>query len=418
MKETLAIENVGWLLPCTGSPRGALTDWQQLGLQGPSDLLIARQSARSGWCLEAIGHKGQYRDADRSIDLAGAGLCAGWIDAHTHVVFAGDRASEFNRRLAGESYAKIAAEGGGILHTMKATRAASVDELTEVAAPRIEQLHRWGAQVVEIKTGYGLNLDSELHLLESIGRLRRQFEGRVRLMATAMPAHAIPPERRDNPQRYIDEVCEEILPAMADSGVVLNFVDMFIEKGYFTVNHASQIARCADQLNLPIKAHIDEFVDLGGVPWAIEHGAVSVEHLLVTSPEHRAQLAQSDTVAVCLPLTSLFLREDYAQMRDMVDQGGVIAVATDCNPGSAMSTNLHLALQLSVLRGGLTPQEAIRAVTRGAAQALGGAQGALGWDGSLDIGGPFIATVFDLNHPDQLFYELGAPPRSVAYDWG
>ena len=271
----------------------------------------------------------------------------------------------------------------------------------------------WGARVVEIKTGYGLDLGSELRLLQAIEGLRDAWRGRIDVVATAMPAHAIPPERKSDPDRYVREVCDEILPAMASSGAKLDFVDVFIERGYFSVAQADAIAGRARELGLAIKAHVDEFEDVGGVPWAVDNGAVSVEHLLVTSAAHQRLLAESDTVAVCLPLTSLFLREDYAPMRQLIDLGGLVAIATDCNPGSAMSTNLHLAMQLAVLRGGLTPQEAIRAVTNAGAMALGGRGGPLQWDGSLRLGERFVATTLDVPHPDVLFYQLGSPPRAV-----
>lgn len=417
------ITGLDWLLPCTGEARGPVRDWLALGLRGPSELVVTRASASAPWTLAELGDPGTLDRAscDRVVDLREraqgqpVGLCAGWVDAHTHAVFAGDRAAEFNERLAGRSYADIAAAGGGILRTMRATRAASVDDLVAAARPRLDELQGWGARAVEIKTGYGLDPASEVRLLQAIGRLAARYAGELDVVATAMPAHAVPPELRATPERYVDQVCAEILPAMAASGVPCPFVDVFVERGYFDVAQAERVAAAGAALGMRLKAHVDEFADIGGVRWAVERGAVSVEHLLVTGADGVAALAASETVAVCLPLTSTFLREDFAPMRALVDAGCAVAVATDCNPGSAMSTNLHLALQLAVLGGRLTPQEALRAVTRGGAAALGGATGPLGWDGALRVGGRFVATALAVDGPDRLFYELGAPPR--ALDW-
>ncbi len=417
--ERLRLTGVGWLLTGDGPERGPVRDWHALGLRGPCELLLGRSprppaGVQAPWILASIADPGGFSatPTQRTVDLGGLGLTPAWVDAHTHAVFAGDRAAEFNQRLAGRSYAEIAAEGGGILRTMQATRAASVHELVAAATPRLREMMDWGCRVVEIKTGYGLDGASEVRLLRAIGRLAQQFAGALQIIATAMPAHAVPPEFKADPDRYVSVVCEEILPAMAAEGVPCPFVDVFVEGGYFNVAQADRIADAGAALGMALKAHVDEFADIGGVRWAVARGATSVEHLLVSGPAAIAALAASDTVAVCLPLTSVFLREGYAPMRAMVDAGCRVAVATDCNPGSAMSTNLHLAMQLAVLGGHLTPQEAMRGVTRGGAAALGGDAGPLAWDGRLRIGGAFRATALAIDGPDRLFYELGAPPRA------
>ncbi|MCO4760099.1 MAG: imidazolonepropionase [Myxococcales bacterium] len=413
--ERICLTGIDWLLTCDGPARLGLTDWQQLGLRGPSKLWLERDHGSAPWLLAAISDADQPGPwaAQRTVDLGGVGVTPGWVDAHTHAVFAGDRAAEFNQRLAGRSYAEIAAEGGGILRTMAATRSASVDELVASALPRLREMAAWGTAVVEIKTGYGLDLDSEVRLLQAIGQLQTQLAGELTIIATAMPAHAIPPNHRQAPDRYVDEVCEHILPAMAQTGVPCPFVDVFVEQGYFDVTQADRIADAAQRLGMALKAHVDEFVDTGGVSWAVKRGAVSVEHLLVTGDSGIKALAGSDTVAVCLPLTSVFLREGFAPMRQLVDAGCLVALATDCNPGSAMSTNLHLAMQMAVLGGHLTPQEAVRAVTLGGAAALGGKTGPLGWSGALVVGEPCHLTALSIGGPDRLFYELGSPPRAV-----
>ena len=393
-----------------GPVRGPLTDWSEVGLVEQLDLVVERDEAQ-GWTVSWMGE----RDAvdlpahDDVIDLQGRLLVPGLVDAHTHLVFAGDRSAEFSQRMAGRSYAEIAAEGGGILTTVGQTRQASAVELADIAAVRLAEMRAWGARVVEIKTGYGLELEAELRLLRAI-KILRQVEGdRTHLVATAMPAHAVPPEFAGDADGYLEEVCQRILPAMASESVRCKFVDIFIEQGYFGVEHAERLWQVARGLGFELKAHVDEFADIVAVPWAVAAGATSVEHLLATDDRSIAVLADSETVAVCLPLTSLFLREPYAPMRKLTDAGALLAVATDCNPGSAMSTNLLLAMQVAMLCGRLSPQECLRATTRCGALAL---RCPAGYDGRLGVGGPFIATLLEVGHPDDLFYELGAPPRA------
>ena len=413
--ERVRLTGIDWLLTGVGPARGPVRTWTDVGLRGACEVVVERAGPRAPWLLAQLGSADDAHGAavDRTCDLGGVGLMPGWVDAHTHAVFAGDRATEFNQRLAGRSYAEIAAEGGGILRTMRGTRQASVAELVASATPRLEEMAAWGTRVAEIKTGYGLDTASEVRLLEAIGQLADNFAGRLRIIATAMPGHAVPPEYKTDPDAYVTQVCATILPAMAASGVACPFVDVFVEEGYFDVPRAERIAAAGAALGMALKAHVDEFKDIGGVDWAVARGAVSVEHLLVTNDDAVATLAASDTVAVCLPLTSVFLREGFAPMRALIDAGCLVAVATDCNPGSAMSANLHLAMQMAVLGGHMTPQEAVRGVTVGGAAALGGAVGPLGWDGRLCVGAPFLATALAIDGPDRLFYELGAPPRAV-----
>ncbi len=389
--------------------RGPLSDWTELDLRRATDLVIRRSDG--GWTIDWIGPSGaaDRPAADAEVDLGGRLLLPGLVDAHTHVVFAGDRSGEFTRRMAGTSYADIAAEGGGILGTMARTRAATAEQLADAATERLLQMRAWGVRVVEIKTGYGLEVGAEVRLLDAIDLLQRRFADRMHVVATAMPAHAVPPEFAGDTDGYVAHVREAILPALAAKGHYCPFVDIFVEQGYFDLTQAAAVWQTARQLGFRLKAHVDEFADIGGIHWAIVAGAISVEHLLVASPESVRHLAISDTVAVCLPATSLYLREPFAPMRALVDEGALVAVATDCNPGSSMTTSLPLAMQLAVLGGRLSAQESLRAATRGGALALDCPGG---YDGRLRVGGPFVATLLDIEHPDTLFYELGAPPRA------
>ena len=397
------------IVTAQGPERGPLRQWAELGFLPRGEVIIARHGA--GWLTEWLGPAGDSaRPAyDAAIDLGGRLLLPGWIDCHTHAVFAGDRSHEFGERLAGRSYSEIAAAGGGILHTVAATRAAPLEALVEASAPRLAELAAWGVQVVEIKTGYGLDVATELKTLAAMARLQERFAGQLQLVATAMPAHAVAPEFAGRAEAYAAHVAAEILPALVQAELRPRFCDIFVERGFFDLAAAEVVWQGARRLGLRLKAHVDELSALGGLGWAVAHGAVSVEHLLCTDAFGVARLAASDTVAVCLPLTSLFLREPLAPLRALVDAGARVAVATDCNPGSAMTTNLPLAMQLAVLQGRLTPPEAVRSVTRNAALALGEPGGVRG---TIAEGAPWCATLLDLAHPDELFYALASPPRA------
>jgi len=406
------IRDIGVALTGARNERGPMRTWDELGLlrcaavvvEGPDE----QGKDRVAWIgPEAELPSGLSFDVTRSASRRT--LMPGFVDAHTHLVFGGDRSDEFVRRLAGATYQEIAAEGGGIRRTVRETRAATEDSLVASALARVDEMRRWGVRLIEIKTGYGLSVRDELRMLDVIEEVAHRRRGDVEIVATAMPLHAVPEELAGDAGAYVDRGVAEILPAMCAHGPRPRFFDVFIEKGYFDVDQATRAWTVAKASGLALKAHVDEFEAIGGLDWALAQGATSVEHLLATEGDALRRLAASDTVAVLLPATSYFLRERFAKARALVNAGALVALATDCNPGSSHTTNLPLAMHLAVMNAGLTPQEAIRAVTSGGARAIGNP---FGYRGPLAMGEPFVATFLDVAHPDDLFYNLGAPPMT------
>lgn len=313
---------------------------------------------------------------EQRLDVSGRVVMPGFVDPHTHAVWAGDRAAEFEQRLMGKSYLDILQAGGGILSTMRATRQASVQALADVTRPRLQRMFAHGATTIEVKTGYGLDTASELRMLEAL--LQLDQEGPFELVITFLGAHAVPPEFSGNPQGYTDLLCSEMLPAVAEWWQAhagqrpLPFVDVFCETGAFTLAQSRQIFEQASALGFPLKIHADEFDNLGGAALAAEFGAASADHLVATSLEDIRSLAQSDTVAVALPCTPFGLAEaHYTPAREILQAGGLLALATDINPGTAWCENMQFALALACRYMRLTPAQAIAAATINAAAAVG-----------------------------------------------
>ncbi|MGH9281773.1 MAG: imidazolonepropionase, partial [Acidimicrobiales bacterium] len=309
------------------------------------------------------------RDAVVRIDAGGRLVTPGLVDCHTHLVFAGNRAGEFEQRLAGASYEDIARRGGGILATVRATRAASDEELLDTAAGRLRHLAASGVTTVEVKSGYGLDLPTELRLL----RVARRLVGHagVRVRTTYLALHAVPPELRDRPDAYVDEVVGTMLPAVAAERLA-DAVDVFCETVAFTVEQCDRVLGVARQLGLAVKVHADQLTDGGGAALAARHRALSADHLEHASPEGVQALAAAGTVAVLLPGAALVLGETTAPPVAALRAAGVpTAVATDANPGTSPLLSLPLAMHLACLRFGLTPAEALAGATVHAAAALG-----------------------------------------------
>lgn len=300
-------------------------------------------------------------------DCQGGLVVPGLVDCHTHLCFGGWRSGEFEQRIEGASYQDIAAAGGGILGTVAATRAAGIGELVRKARKALDEMLALGITTVECKTGYGLDAANELKQLEVYRQLQALHS--IDLEVTFLGAHAVPPGSQEKREAWIREICEELIPDIADRGLA-KFCDAFVERGAYTTAEADRIFTSARRHGLGIKLHADQLSEGGGARLAARHGAVSAEHLEYISDEGIDALAEAGTVAVSLPLASLYLDEAWLPARRLIDAGVAVAVATDFNPGSAPSFHLPLAMTLACVKQAMTPQEVLQGVTRVAASAL------------------------------------------------
>ena len=341
-------------------------------------------------------------------DLAGAWVTPGLIDCHTHLVFAGTRADEYAQRLRGRSYEEIARAGGGILSTVRAVRAASEAQLFEESAPRLAALASEGVTTIEIKSGYGLTLADEAKMLRVARALGRAFPVTVR--TTLLAAHTLPPEFRGHADAYIDTIAREWLPALLGEGLV-DAVDIFCERIAFSVAQAERLFAAAHALGVPVKMHAEQLANLGGTLMATRYHALSCDHLEYAAEDEAAALAAAGSVAVLLPVAYYCLAEARQPPLAALRQArAAIAIASDCNPGSAPGTSLLLAMSMATRLFGLTAEEALQAVTRHAAQALGLA----GERGVLAAGQAADFVVWNVRSPAELSYWIGFNPRRTV----
>ena len=326
----------------------------------------------------AVGTTAELRASypnEPTLDASGCVLMPGFVDPHTHVIWGGDRANEFEMKMAGAKYLDILASGGGIISTVRATRTASIETLISQTRPRLLRMFSHGTTTVEAKTGYGLQTATELRLLKAL--LALDDETPLDLSFTFLGAHAIAPEFRDNPQGYTDLVCDTMLPMLKEwwethaPRLSLPFVDVFCENKAFDLKQSEQILRKAKDLGFPLKIHADEFDNIGGAALAAELGAVSADHLVKTSDEDIAALGRSDTVAVALPCTPFGLAEkEYTPAHKLIEAGAFLALATDCNPGTSWNESMQFAIALACRYMKLTPAQAIAASTINSAHAI------------------------------------------------
>jgi len=351
--------------------------------------------------------KSSYPD-EPTLDASQGVLMPGFVDPHTHLIWAGDRANEFEMKMSGTPYLEILAAGGGIISTVKATRTASIETLIAQTRPRLLRMFANGTTTAEAKSGYGLQTATELRLLKAL--LSLDDESPLELAITFRGAHAIPPEYKDNPQGYTDQVVNTMLPMLKEwwgthaPRLPLPFVDVFCETNAFSLEQSRQILTQARSLGFPLKIHADEFANLGGASLAVELGAVSADHLVKTSDADIQALAGSDTVAVALPCTPFGLAEhEYTPANKIIQAGALLALATDCNPGTSWNESMQIAIALACRYMKLTPAQAIAAATINAAHAIRRSDTI----GSIEVG----------KQADMLILSVG-DYRQVGYRYG
>ncbi len=393
------------LLTLAGGPqRGG--DLGNLGIIPDGAVLI------QGETIAAVGPSDELRARyphELAVSAAGRVVMPGFVDPHTHLVWAGDRAAEFEMRLQGKTYLEILAAGGGILSTVRATREASREDLLAQTRSRMHSLLRHGTTTAEAKTGYGLETAAELAQLAALYGL--DAEGPLEMAPTFLGAHAVPPEYKDRPDEFTELICAEMLPAVRDwmaaqqPGNPLPFVDVFCETGAFSLEQTRRILSVARDLGFPLKIHADEFDNLGGAALAAGLGAVSADHLVETGPVDIRALAGSDTVAVALPCTPFGLAQPrYTPAREILAAGGLLAIASDINPGTAWCESMQFVIALACRYLRLTPAQAIAAATINAAAAIRRADRI----GSLEPGKQADLLILSTGDYRHLGYRFGA----------
>ena len=398
MSFTLAIYNIGTLvtakghkLPATAgaASEAGIMENAAIGINGDTIMHVASSREVLDLC-----------DANTElIDAKGALVTPGLVDPHTHVVYAGDRAHEYDLKLQGVPYLEILKQGGGILSTVKQTREAGKESLTMQSKRRLQTMFRYGTTTAEAKTGYGLNTASELLQLEVIEELMKETP--LQLVATFMAAHALPPEYKDDREGYIKLICEEMLPLVEGRA---KYCDVFCEEGVFSVDESRLVLQAGLQHGLRPKIHADELAASGGSKLAAELGAISADHLLMTPHDAMEAMAAAGVIGVLLPATSFNLAQGhYAKAREMLQAGMALALASDANPGSCPTENMQLVLSLACLYLRLTPTEAIVAATINAAHAIGAADRV----GSIEVGKQADMVIFDAPSLAYLPYHFG-----------
>lgn len=330
---------------------------------------------KNAWLLikdDKISDFGKMEDlpnikTDKEIDATGQMVLPTWVDSHTHLVYAGNREQEFVDRINGLTYEEIANRGGGILNSAKKLQQTSEEDLYKETENRLKEIMQLGTGAVEIKSGYGLTTDAEIKMLRVIKKLKENYP--VSIKSNFLAAHALPPEFKGKRSAYIDKIIEEVLPKVAEENLA-DFIDIFCEKGYFSVEDTNRILNAGEKYNLRGKIHVNQFNAIGGIQAGVNHHALSVDHLEVMKDKDLNALKNSETMPVALPSCSLFLGLPYTPARKIMDSGLPLALATDYNPGSTPSGNMNLVVSLACIKMNMTPEEAINAATVNAAYAM------------------------------------------------
>lgn len=332
-------------------------------------------SIKNAWLLVKDGHIEDFGSMENSpevlcekVDLSGQMVLPTWCDSHTHLVFSGNREQEFVDRINGLSYEEIAARGGGILNSAEKLRNTSFEELLAKAEERILEIMKLGTGAVEIKSGYGLTVDDEIKMLRVVRALRKKFP--ITVKSTFLGAHAFPKEFKENREGYVDLIINEMIPKIARDGLA-DYIDVFCEVNYFTVDQTNRILEAARKFGMTPKIHVNQFTSIGGIEAAINHGALSVDHLEVLEDNDIEHLKNSQTMPVVLPTCSFFIGIPFAPARKIIDAGLPLAIATDFNPGTTPSGNMNFVISTACIRLNITPEEAINAATINGAYAMG-----------------------------------------------
>ncbi len=393
--EKLLIENIGMLATPVGTSARKGAEQGQIRILRNAWLLM------EDGLIADLGTGEPPQDVSQRFDVEGSLVTPGLVDAHTHLIFGGWRQNELGLKLHGVSYLEILAQGGGILSTVKATRAAEEEELFEKAWDALDEMLDLGVTTVEAKSGYGLDQETELKQLRVIRDLNEAHP--IDLAATFLGAHALPPEYKEDREGYLRLLCDTVIPKVAEEKLA-EFCDVFCETGVFTAEESKRILEAGKRYGLIPKIHADEIDPIGGSQLTAEVDAISAEHLIVCPPEGIAAMAKAGTVACCLPATSFYLGSTYAPVRDMIRAGVPVALASDFNPGSCPSLNLQFVMNLGCLRYKMTPEEVLTAVTLNGAAAIGRADRI----GSLEPGKKADLVIWDAPDLDYICYRMGS----------
>jgi len=396
----LLISNIRQLVTVRsgGKPFKAGREMREIGVLENASVLI--ENGVIAWIGNASDFTNTLQPDADTLDGSSYVALPGFVDAHTHALFGGSRENEFALRSEGKTYQDIAAQGGGILSTVKATRAATKKELKKAASKRLDAMMKHGTTTVEIKSGYGLSEESEIKMLEAITELADEHF--ISIRSTFLGAHALPPEFKDRRTEYIDLLCNRMMPYIAKRRLA-QFCDVFCEVGYFSVEESRKILEQARTHGLALKLHADEFNSIGGTQLAAQLQAASVDHLEHISDDAIAVLRQGKTVAVLLPGVSFFLRNPYAPARKLIDAGVPVAIASDFNPGSCMSFSMPLMMTIACTQMSITPEEAITSATLNGAAAMGVSDQV----GSIEVGKRADIVLYDIPHYRYLAYHFG-----------
>ena len=339
----------------------------------------------------------------KSEDLDGRLVTPGLIDCHTHIVYGGNRSVEFEMRLNGASYEDVARAGGGIISTVSDTRLSSIEDLVKDSLPRVDQLISEGVTLIEVKSGYGLDRETELKMLKAARQI--QSERPIRVVTTFLGAHAVPPEYKDDPDTYIDTICIPTLHDANNEGLV-DSVDAFCENIAFDVDQVERVFQSAKKMGLPVKVHSEQLSHMGGTKLAADYGALSADHIEYANAQDAKALSIAGTVAVLLPGAFYTLREtQLPPLLDLRNEKVPIAIATDCNPGSSPLTSILLTMNMACTLFQMTPEETLAGVTKNAAKALGRKD-----SGTIEIGNRADLCIWDVKHPAELSYRIGFNP--------